>query len=164
MDKILIIDDTTKNIQFIATILRKAGYNIAYATTAEVASNKIGQIQFDLILLDCMMPDIDSFEFCSGLKDDAKTVEIPIVFMLPRSSEHNITKAYSAGASDYISKPFNKDEIISRVQNLIDLSKSKLTSSEISTVKEKIETLLKKTEKQDSFSKIDLQKELRALL
>jgi len=136
MDKILIVDDTSKNIQTLATILRKGGYNIAYATNAKTALTKVDQVDFDLIMLDTLMPDIDGFELCKELKSREKTTSIPVLFILPRSNEQNINNAFEVGASDYISKPFNVQEILTRVKSQIIMNKAKVEVNYRTSVKE----------------------------
>lgn len=139
MKKILIVDDTVKNIQIIATTLREANYNIAYATSAELAWSKIENVNFDLILIDTILPDTDGFEFCLQLKKNSKTEQIPLLFILPRSNDNNITKAFQYGAADYIAKPFNQDEIKARVSAQVNIAQQRSISTNLAhQIQEKI--------------------------
>ncbi|MEL6490415.1 MAG: response regulator [Cyanobacteria bacterium J06621_3] len=112
---ILIVDDMPTNVEVLAGALMKAGYQVAVALNGESA---IAQIQYKspaLILLDVMMPGIDGFETCRRLKDSPDTQAIPIIFMTALSETVNKSKGFSLGAVDYITKPFDAQEVLARV-------------------------------------------------
>ncbi|MEM6451065.1 MAG: response regulator [Cyanobacteria bacterium P01_D01_bin.105] len=118
---ILIVDDTPTNIEVLAQALMKADYQVSVALDGESA---ISQIQYKpptLVLLDVMMPGIDGFETCRRLKADPATSHIPIIFMTALSETTNKAKGFSLGAVDYITKPFDAEEVIVRVANHIKL-------------------------------------------
>jgi signal transduction histidine kinase len=118
---ILIVDDTPANLDTISTVLGDAGYEIAIATSGEKALQLLQRRSPDLILLDVRMPGIDGFETCDRIKANSKTCDIPIVFMTSLIDLNNKIKGFNCGAVDYISKPFQEQEILARVKTHIQL-------------------------------------------
>ncbi|BDD04899.1 hybrid sensor histidine kinase/response regulator [Aureibacter tunicatorum] len=123
--KILIIDDISQNVQIAANILKDDNYNITYALSGRMALEKMKRISIDLILLDIMMPDMNGFELCSILKANPETSEIPIIFLTAKADIDNISKGFSLGAVDYITKPFNGNELRARVKTHLNLKQAK---------------------------------------
>jgi signal transduction histidine kinase len=119
---ILIVDDTPANLDTISTVLGDAGYEIAIATSGEKALQLLQRRSPDLILLDVRMPGIDGFETCDRIKANPKICDIPIVFMTSLIDINNKIKGFNCGAVDYISKPFQEQEILARVRTHIQLS------------------------------------------
>jgi putative two-component system response regulator len=119
--KILVVDDTPKNIQVIATFLKTKGYEVAFATNGIKALELVAVNAFDLILLDIMMPGIDGYETCRRLKTTAKGQHIPVIFLTAKTDEESIIEGFDSGGVDYITKPFNHRELISRVQTHLKL-------------------------------------------
>jgi CheY-like chemotaxis protein len=119
--KILIVDDNDKNIQIIAYLLSKNNYNVDYALNGLDALELIKSENFDLILLDIMMPNMDGYELCERILKDKKNNEIPIIFLTAKTDIESIKKAFNYGGLDYISKPFNNDELLSRVKTHVEL-------------------------------------------
>jgi len=143
--KILIVDDIPKNIELAANILKTKNYNITYAKNGPSAIDKVKSIDFDLILLDVMMPGMDGFEVCEVLKRDPKTRSIPVIFLTAKSETGNVVKGFELGAVDYVTKPFKTEELLARVNNHIGI-KTKLEE------KERIENELNRVQKeQESF-------------
>ncbi len=122
---ILIVDDTSKNIQMLATILKQQGYQISAALNGCLALEMLTAVSPDLILLDIMMPEMDGFETCKRIKDNDKTKDIPIIFLTASNDSDNLIKGFELGAVDYLTKPFNSMELLVRVKNHIDLKQSK---------------------------------------
>lgn len=123
---ILIVDDTPKNIQLIANVLNKLGlYDILFAFNGKDALKRVYENQISLVLLDVMMPDIDGFEVATVLKSDPKYSDIPIIFVTAFNDSQNINRAYEIGAEDYITKPINPPELISRVGTHVKLYRAK---------------------------------------
>jgi signal transduction histidine kinase len=118
---ILIVDDTPVNLDAISTVLNDAGYEIAIATSGEKALEHLKRRSPDLILLDVRMPGIDGFETCERIKANSKTCNIPIIFMTSLIDISNKVKGFNCGAVDYISKPFQEQEILARVRTHIQL-------------------------------------------
>lgn len=118
---ILIVDDIPKNIELAANILQSKNYNITFATSGIAALEKVKSIDFDLILLDVMMPEMDGFEVCKHLKDNPGTREIPVIFLTAKSETENVVKGFELGAVDYVTKPFSTEELLARVKTHIDI-------------------------------------------
>ncbi len=117
--KILLVDDNPVNIRVAASILRDNHYNVSFAQSGQEALSKVEIIDFDLILLDIMMPGIDGFEVCTLLKENPKTKNIPIIFLTGRTETENVVRAFDLGGADYVTKPFNGKELLARVETQI---------------------------------------------
>ena len=117
---ILIIDDVPDNIQVAMNILKEDGYDFSYATDGAEGLSLLKQkneaTQVDLILLDIMMPEMDGFDVCRQIKKNPETAEIPIIFLTAKTDVESISRGFSLGAVDYISKPFHADELLARVK------------------------------------------------
>ncbi|MEG4571432.1 response regulator [Microcoleus sp. N3A4] len=118
---ILIVDDTPSNLDVISEALSNAGYKVAIATSGERALQQVERRAPDLILLDVMMPGIDGFETCQRLKANAKTCDIPIIFMTALADVDNKVKGLKLGAVDYVTKPFQEQEVLARVKTHLQL-------------------------------------------
>jgi len=123
MAKILIVDDIPKNIQILGSVLQQYNYDIYFANNGQSALKQTQTKDFDLILLDIMMPMMDGFEVCQHLKEDAKTKDIPIIFLTAKNDTESVTKAFELGGQDYVTKPFNSSELIARVKTHVKLKK-----------------------------------------
>ncbi len=117
--KLLIVDDVSKNIQILGNILSQEDYQIAWAMSGDEALSIIAVQDFDLILLDIMMPEMNGYEVCEKLKSNPDTAEIPIIFLTAKADMDSIIKGFDVGAQDYITKPFNAKELLARVQTHI---------------------------------------------
>lgn len=118
-EKILIIDDEFPMRYLIEHQLRREGYDVAVAKDGPGGIKAAKLEQPDLILLDVMMPGMDGFEVCSALRDDADTSEIPIIFLTALETKEYKAKAFELGADDYLTKPFQSDELIAHVAALL---------------------------------------------
>jgi len=125
MSKILILDDMPKNIQMAMNMLKNEGYHMFYAKDGNMALKLTKEKEFDLILLDIMMPEINGFEVCQRLKADKTTADIPIIFLSGKDSIDDIQKAYEVGGIDYIIKPFMDIELKTKVAIHTELSQLK---------------------------------------
>lgn len=121
--KILIVDDNPKNIELAANILRLENYNVSYARSGKAALVKTSLIDFDLVLLDIMMPEMDGYEVCMALKENPKTSEIPIIFLTAKSEIKNVLHGFELGAVDYITKPFSPEILLARVKNHLEIKR-----------------------------------------
>lgn len=122
---IMIVDDIYDNIEVLLTVLKVRGYDLVYAMSGKEALEKLETCRPDLILLDILMPEMDGFETCDAIKDLPGMDEIPIIFLTGVNDQDYILQGFEYGAVDYITKPFNTLELISRVKNHIDLKISK---------------------------------------
>ena len=113
---ILIVDDNANNLKILSQALRSAGWMVAVAKSGEIALKQVQHSLPALILLDVMMPGIDGFETCKILKENPETKEIPIIFTTALSDTVDKVKGLSLGAVDYITKPFQTEEILARVK------------------------------------------------
>ncbi len=125
---VLIIDDVLDNIKIAMSILKEDGYDFSYATQGKDAlallENEQERTSFDLILLDIMMPEMDGFEVCQKIKENPLTRDIPVIFLTAKVDIDAISRGFSLGAVDYISKPFQASELLARVQTHIQLYRS----------------------------------------
>ena len=113
-NKILLVDDDLKNLQVAMSILRD--YNVIYAQSGEKALELLEKNQFDLILLDVVMPTMDGCFVCSKIKSNEKTKKIPVIFLTVKDDEKDIVKGFELGAVDYITKPFYSEVLLKRVE------------------------------------------------
>jgi signal transduction histidine kinase len=114
--RILIVDDIPTNLQVLSESIRVAGWTTLVATDGETAIEQAEYAHPDLILLDVMMPGIDGFETCRRLKTNSITRDIPIIFMTALSDILDKVKGLEIGAVDYITKPFQQEEVLARVK------------------------------------------------
>ncbi len=144
MNRILIVDDNPKNIQLIANILKDFDFEIEYGQDGEEAIEIAKSQKFDLILMDVMMPQKDGFEACIDIKKTDINAETPLIFITAKTEEEHITKGFKVGGVDYITKPFNAAELLSRIETHITLKKSKDKLKELNIA---LEGNLKETHK-----------------
>ncbi|MEM9951258.1 MAG: response regulator transcription factor [Chloroflexota bacterium] len=112
-EKILIIDDEEATVHLIAMLLEKRGFETIKAYRAEEGLRKAYRHQPDLVLLDIMMPDMDGWEICKRLREMS---DVPIVFLTARSDVKDVVHGLEMGADDYITKPYDNDELVARVR------------------------------------------------
>lgn len=123
--KILIVDDVMSNVLLLKVLLTNEKFQIATASNGRQALDQVEQEKPDLVLLDVMMPDMSGFEVSQQLKANPETSEIPIIFLTALNSTADIVKGFQVGGNDFISKPFNKEELIIRVTHQISLIAAK---------------------------------------
>jgi diguanylate cyclase (GGDEF)-like protein len=119
--KILLVDDRIENLELLSSILTKAGYEIRRAINGATALMGVRSAPPDLILLDINMPDMNGYEVCRHLKKDIQYQDIPVIFISALDDGLDKVKAFSAGGVDYISKPFEMMEVLSRIENHIQI-------------------------------------------
>ena len=125
-EDILIVDDTPDNLHLLSRMLTRQGYNVRKALSGPMALTAVQTVAPDLILLDIMMPEMDGYEVCQNLKADAKTAEIPIIFLSALDDVLDKVKGFQVGGVDYITKPFQFEEVLIRVQNQLALRAAEL--------------------------------------
>lgn len=118
---ILVVDDTPANLRLLVGILTEQGYAVRPARDGHQALAIARSVPVDLILLDIAMPEMDGYEVCSQLKSDDKTREIPILFISALGNIGDKVKAFELGGVDYITKPFQVEEVLARVKTHLDL-------------------------------------------
>lgn len=119
--KILIVDDVASNVLLLKMLLTKEGFSICTASNGQECIMMSKKEQPDLMLLDVMMPDMDGYETAVLLKKDPETAHIPIIFLTALNTAADLVKGYNSGGSDFLTKPFNKEELIMRVMQQISL-------------------------------------------
>ena len=123
---ILVVDDYPYNLSTVESILSKNGYkNISMASSGSDALSLIDEKKPDLVLLDIMMPDMDGFEVCKILHDDKETSDIPVIMLTARTSSKDLKRGFEVGAVDYIEKPFDKIELMARIEAALKIKESK---------------------------------------
>jgi len=125
--KVLVVDDIERNLQVVGNILGEEKIAILFAKNGFQAIRVAQKRRPDLILLDINMPEMSGYEVCEILKKDAQTKDIPVIFLSALNAKENIVKGFDYGGVDYITKPFNKAELLSRVFTHLDLKKSRDT-------------------------------------
>jgi two-component system sensor histidine kinase/response regulator len=121
---ILIVDDTLENLRLLASMLGQQNYEVRPVTNGRQALLAVAQDPPDLILLDISMPEMDGYEVCSRLKADAKAKDIPVIFLTALSDVADKVKAFAAGGVDFITKPFQLEEVHARVRTHLALRRS----------------------------------------
>ncbi|MBK1989550.1 EAL domain-containing protein [Sphaerospermopsis aphanizomenoides BCCUSP55] len=114
---ILIVDDTPDNLRFLATILSEQGYYVRKALDGQMAITACLNLLPDLVLLDIMMPEMDGYTVCKLLKSNEKTSKIPVIFLSSIDDVLDKVKAFQVGGVDYITKPFQAEEVFIRIKN-----------------------------------------------
>lgn len=115
--KILIIDDQPGNLGILFDYLDKFNAVVMLEQNTEIALKIAESKKPDLILLDIIMPEMNGFEVCEQLKENAKTKDIPVIFMSALNDTENIVKGFNSGGVDYIVKPVRQEEVIARITN-----------------------------------------------
>lgn len=123
--KIFIVDDVMSNVLLLKVLLTNEKFAIATASNGRQALEQVEKENPDLVLLEVMMPDMSGFEVAQHLKSNPNTADIPIIFLTALNSTADIVKGFQVGANDFISKPFNKEELIIRVTHQISLLAAK---------------------------------------
>lgn len=118
---VLIVDDVDANVLLLKLLLSKAGYKTLTAYNGKDALDIIEKQNPDLVLLDIMMPVMDGHEVAARLREMPEKANLPIIFLSALNSPDDIVKGFKHGAADYVSKPFNKDELLIRVRHQLSL-------------------------------------------
>jgi DNA-binding response OmpR family regulator len=122
---ILIVDDILENLRFLAKILTKEGYKVRCVTNGTMALRSVRNHLPDALLLDIKMPHMDGYQVCEALKSDEKTSEIPIIFLSALDQVFDKVKAFKVGGVDYISKPFEPEEVLVRLETQVTIQRQK---------------------------------------
>lgn len=128
--EVMIVDDLIENLNLLSELLLSEFYKVRPSNSGELALLSIAKKQPDIILLDIKMPVLDGFEVCRRLKKDEVTKNIPIIFISALDDAEEKLKGFELGAVDYITKPFDKREVIMRIKNHLELRKLQLKTEE----------------------------------
>ena len=157
---VMIVDDVDANVLLLKLLLTKAGYKTTTAYNGKDALNLVSRTSPDLILLDIMMPVMDGHEVAEKMKGMPDKRDIPIIFLTALNSPEDIVKGFKNGAADYISKPFNKEELLIRVNHQLSLVSAKRT---IEKQKEELEKMVEARDKLYSLIAHDLRAPIGSL-
>ncbi|OWY67550.1 response regulator receiver protein [cyanobacterium TDX16] len=130
---ILIVDDIPDNLRVLSATLSQQGYKVRCAKNGNMALKGAQVAAPDLILLDVKMPDIDGYEVCQHLKAETRTREIPIIFMSALDDVLDKVRAFEVGGVDYITKPFQVEEVLARIKNQLALQAAKAEIQQLNT-------------------------------
>ncbi len=157
-NKVLIVDDTPANLDVLYKTLKEENYDISVAKDGVKALNSVPKFRPHLILLDIMMPVMDGFETCQKLKENETTKDIPVIFLTAKSEKKNVIKGFDLGAADYITKPFDHEEVLARVKNQLKINSlrenNKRTHRELERLNQDIKAL-------SAIASQDLKEELK---
>lgn len=137
-DAILVVDDQPANLKVLLSFLQEHDYRVYMVDSGQRALDILPKIQPDLVLLDVMMPEVNGFEVCQRMKKDEELAAIPVIFMTALDSVEDKIAGFSAGAVDYITKPFQQLEVLARISTHISLRKRE---RELEEALEEIKTL-----------------------
>jgi PAS domain S-box-containing protein len=118
---ILVVDDTPANLQLLIKLLAEHGFLVRPAPTGAIALRAAFSMQPDLIMLDIKMPEMDGYQVCQALKADERTKNIPIIFLSALDGTFDKVKAFAVGGIDYVTKPFQGEEVVARVKTHLAL-------------------------------------------
>jgi PAS domain S-box-containing protein len=121
--KILLVDDTPEDLIFVCDFLEVYGYETQSLMSGELVLDAVANFQPEIIILDLIMPEVDGYEVCQKLKSNEETAAIPVIFLTAMNQTDEKVKAFKLGAADYISKPFQPEEILIRVENQLKIYK-----------------------------------------
>ena len=116
--KVLVIDDNPETVELAAINLEMEGYEVYSASNGEEGL-RLAEMMPDVILLDIMMPGIDGLEVCRRLKGNPQTRDILVIMLTARTTMEDILKGFEEGADEYITKPFNVEELLARVRTMV---------------------------------------------
>jgi CheY-like chemotaxis protein len=122
--KVLVVDDDPEIVTFLSTLLELEGIESSVATSAAAALEQLQQGPPDLVLLDIAMPDRDGIDLCKELKSDPRTAEVPVFVVSARPGKDVVERALAAGAEEFIRKPFENAELISRIRDRLQTNPS----------------------------------------
>ena len=120
--RILVVDDVPENVRLLEAVLDAHGYEVVSATDGHAALDLAVSARPDLVLLDVLMPQPDGLAVCKRLREQEETAVLPVI-MLTASEGSEKTTAIEAGADDFLSKPFNREELLTRIRSLLRIKR-----------------------------------------
>ena len=115
-EEILIVDDNPNNLRVLSTVLAEQGYDVRIATNGQMALESVQSQPPDLIFLDIKMPDMDGYDVCRWLKQKETTRDVPVIFISALDDVLDKVKAFNVGCADYVTKPFQQEEVLARAR------------------------------------------------
>lgn len=144
---VLVADDTIHNLQYLGNVVEEVGYEPVLVTNGTQLMSFLKTEKPDIILLDVMMPDSNGFDLCEQIKASEDMRDIPIIFITAKNNDEDIIRGFDAGAVDYITKPFNIREFISRLKTHVELKlsrdKLKIANIEMAKMMQELERISK---------------------
>src|SRR6185369_15010393 len=113
---VLIVDDEPVNLLVLRTFLNRIGYTILEATNGPEALEKVGKSVIDLMILDIMMPGMSGFEVCAKVRERFTPARLPVLLLTAKNQVEDLLQGYRCGASDFLTKPFQRDELQARME------------------------------------------------
>lgn len=139
---VLVVDDNSKNLQVTAGMLQDEGYLVSLATDGKSALSILETVLPDIILLDVMMPEIDGFEVCRILKSNNDLSNIPVIFLTAKDEPGDISEGFRVGGVDYVTKPFIREELLSRIKTHVELADSLRTIREFNRIRDRLYSII----------------------
>ncbi len=122
---VLVVDDQEQNLQIVASVLSKSGHDVILASSGEQAFEQLAARAPDLILLDVLMPGMNGLDVCRKIKADERWEELPVIFLSAADNKNLIVEALECGGVDYVTKPFNRAELLTRVRTHLALKQAR---------------------------------------
>ncbi len=158
---ILIVDDTPANLDLLERILENCGYEVRSMPNGPLALKSAAHMPPDLILLDIKMPGMDGYEVCAHLKQQPPTQDIPIIFISALQESDDKVRAFQAGGVDYVTKPFQADEVLARVHTHLEISRMR---SELAQQNEELVAAAKLRDDVERITRHDLKSPLNSII
>ncbi|MBK8801108.1 MAG: response regulator [Fibrobacteres bacterium] len=131
LKEILIVEDNPANVQVLAGILHREGFEVSVCLTGEQALEFLATHPVGLILLDVNMPGIDGYETCRRLRESPAMRWIPVIFLTARTEPEDIVRGFAVGGMDYVGKPFQPEELLARVRTHLELRRAREEIAEL---------------------------------
>ncbi|MCP4700914.1 MAG: response regulator [Gammaproteobacteria bacterium] len=152
---VLIVDDVPANVKMLFAYLCDLNFKVLIAQDGEDALAKLNMARPDLILMDVSMPKMDGFEACRRIKANSETMEIPVIFMTAMADTENKMKGFEVGAVDYITKPFQHEEVLARITAHLRLQElQKILKQQNTALEQKNFELQQQNDDLDAFARI----------
>lgn len=130
--RILVVDDQEENLYLLRVLLSSHGYEVLEARSGEQAMERLRETACDLVLLDVMMPGMDGYEVCRNIRQEEPLSHLPVILLTAKRDVDSKVQGLDVGASDYITKPFDRQEVLARIRSLLSIEalKQKLVEAE----------------------------------
>ncbi|MFT3740573.1 MAG: response regulator [Breznakibacter sp.] len=119
--RVLVVDDNETNLTIVSSMLRSTGYEIVLAQDGKTALQILDETNIDIVLLDVMMPEMDGYQVCERIKSNEKTKDISVIFLTALRDTGDLVRGFNVGGVDYVTKPFQREELIARLNNHVQL-------------------------------------------